>query len=327
MQDARSFDHLKLSSFLLSLLFALASTGCNPADQQNKRSSQSNAKSNRVVAVSYALQYFTQRIVGETVEVVLPVPATVDPKSWKPSVADIKSLQTADLVVTNGERASYAKWLQQVTLNESKLCRSTSYFSVENFANIRDYQIIHTHGPSGEHSHPFSVPYCWLDPSLAKKQAAKIAESLTATYPKLAETIDTNLSELNTELDKLIEEYSEAKLPFESTFSANPLTYCFTRAIGVKDHYLYLFEATNLIDLDKSTEKLTALLAEHAPQTMLVSSTARNEFAEFFEKNLPSSTQIIAIDLLDHAPDEGDYLTVMRKNLKAVTTAKSLSKR
>lgn len=315
---------------LLTLALALTWTGCTPASKKNGKRSKDGVKTKRVVAVSYALQYLTQRIVGKTIEVELPAPPEVDPQSWKPTVADIKSLQSADLVVVNGDRASYAKWLQQVELTDSKLCQSTDDFAVGDFAFIRDYQIIHTHGPEGEHSHPFSVPYCWLDPSLAKKQADKIAESLTKTYPELSETIESNLTELNADLDQLANEFRTAEIPFKSAFSANPLTKCFTRAIGheststlVEDHYLFLFDITNQDDLERSTEKLAALTVDRRPQTMLVSSTAQNEFAEFMEKNLPSSTQIIAIDLLDHAPDEGDYLTVMRKNLKAVTTAKT----
>ena len=341
MNDVRSKSTKRcgslLSTLLLTLHLVLASIGCTSQKQTDGQSSD-RGKTNRVVAVSYALQYLTERIVGDTVEVDLPAPPDADPKTWKPTIADIKSLQSADLVVVNGDRASYAKWLQQVVLTDSKLCYTTDDFAVGDFAYIRDYQIVHTHGPEGEHSHPFSVPYCWLDPSLAKKQADKIAESLTKTYPELADTIESNLSELNADLDELAKEFRTAKVPFKSTFSANPLTKCFTRAIGhgsittgndsvstlVEDNYLFLFDNTKQDDLEKSTQKLNALTVDGPPQTMLVTPTTQNEFGEFMKK-LPNTTKIIVIQLLDHAPENGDYLTVMRENLQAITGSKAAS--
>ena len=321
------------------VLLAATSVGCNSKSDSQNAAGATASKSNRVVAVSYALQYLTQRIAGDVVEVEFPVPKTTDPKSWKPSVAEIQSLQSADLVVINGDRAAYAKWRERVALVNSKLSVSTRDFSDDDLFRISDHKVVHAHGPGGEDSHAFSVPYCWLDPKLAKKQAAEIHRSLAACYPEHAEAFATNLSQLNADLDELVGEFAKVRIPapkelvgeipatrhpFDSLFSANPLTGCFTRAIGATDYYLFLFDAKSREDLLKSNEKLTALTGPDGPsgpenksRYMLVNPDFESEFAEFLN-TLPDGMETISIDLLDHAPETGDYLSVMRANLNAV---------
>ena len=66
----------------------------------------------RVVAVSYPLQYLTQRIVGDLIDVEYPVPQEVDdPSQWRPTRASVLAMQSAELVIANGAGADYAKWL------------------------------------------------------------------------------------------------------------------------------------------------------------------------------------------------------------------------
>ncbi|MEM1318168.1 MAG: zinc ABC transporter substrate-binding protein, partial [Pseudomonadota bacterium] len=48
----------------------------------------------RIVATHYTLQYLAERIVGDTAQVVMPIPADVDPSFWRPSIADISEIQS-----------------------------------------------------------------------------------------------------------------------------------------------------------------------------------------------------------------------------------------
>jgi len=56
----------------------------------------------RVVAVNYALKYFAERLLEDEAEVIFPVPQDVDPSFWRPSIADISQVQSADLILLNG---------------------------------------------------------------------------------------------------------------------------------------------------------------------------------------------------------------------------------
>jgi len=72
-----------------------------------------------VYVVNYPLQYFSERIGGEAVEVHFPVPPDVDPAYWNPDILTIQKYQKADLILING--AGYAKWIRKTSLPQSKL--------------------------------------------------------------------------------------------------------------------------------------------------------------------------------------------------------------
>ena len=71
----------------------------------------------RVAVVNYPLAYFVERIAGDLVEVHFPA-MEGDPAFWKPTGADVRKFQSANLVLLNG--ASYAKWTGQASLPDSK---------------------------------------------------------------------------------------------------------------------------------------------------------------------------------------------------------------
>ena len=157
----------------------------------------------RIVAVNYPLQYFAERLVGEAAEVEFPVAQGVDPSFWRPSIADISEIQSADLILLNG--AGFATWVDQVTLPRSKTV-NTSAAIEEQF--IVTESITHSHGDGGEHSHEGLATYIWLDPTLAVAQAEAIAAALDA---RQIAPLDVIGSELETKRADLIAKDDEAK--------------------------------------------------------------------------------------------------------------------
>ncbi|MFK7746077.1 MAG: metal ABC transporter substrate-binding protein [Roseobacter sp.] len=155
-------------------------------------------ESPRIVAVNYPLQYFTERLVSDDTDVVFPVPKSVDPSFWRPSVADISMIQSADLVLLNG--AGFATWIDRVSLSRSKLVNTS--------ANIKDQFIVtqsitHSHGDGGEHSHEGLASYLWLDPTLALSQARTIADALTARGLGNANDVAARLEGLEADFEAL----------------------------------------------------------------------------------------------------------------------------
>lgn len=129
----------------------------------------------QVVAVNSALTDMAERLLGDDGDVVFPVPDDVDPSFWRPAIADISMIQSADLIVLNG--AGFATWVDRVSLPRSKLVNTTAALQ-DQF--ITTQSITHSHGDGGEHSHEGLATYTWLDPSLATAQAEAIAAALTA---------------------------------------------------------------------------------------------------------------------------------------------------
>ncbi|MCA0928438.1 metal ABC transporter substrate-binding protein [Ruegeria profundi] len=152
----------------------------------------------KVVTVNYPLQYFAERLLGDTADVEFPVPEDVDPSFWRPSIADISMIQSADLILLNG--ASFATWVDRVTLPRSRLV-NTSAALKDQF--IVTESITHSHGDGGEHSHEGVASYLWLDPTLAIAQAEAIAEAITARELASADDVAIRLEELRADLEAM----------------------------------------------------------------------------------------------------------------------------
>ncbi|MDX8354296.1 metal ABC transporter substrate-binding protein [Cognatiyoonia sp. IB215182] len=152
----------------------------------------------RIVAVNYPLQYFAERLLGDEAEVVFPVPTDVDPSFWRPAIADISMIQSADLILLNG--AGFATWVNRVSLPRSRLVNTS--------AAIRDQFIVtesitHSHGDGGEHSHEGLASYTWLNPMLAIAQAEAIAGAIAGREIAQADAVYANFAELRSDLEQL----------------------------------------------------------------------------------------------------------------------------
>ena len=172
----------------LAALLALSLTATNVSAQDRPQ----------IVAVNYPLQYLAERLVGEAADVVFPVPAEVDPSFWRPSIADISTIQSADLILLNG--AGFATWVDRVSLPRSKVV-NTSAAIKDQF--IVTESITHSHGDGGEHSHEGLASYLWLDPTLAAAQARALAAGIKRAGILPSDDIDARLDALEADLDQL----------------------------------------------------------------------------------------------------------------------------
>ena len=152
----------------------------------------------RIVTVNYPLQYFAERLAGEAAEVVFPVPADVDPSFWRPNIADISMIQSADLILLNG--AGFATWIDRVSLPRSRLVNTTAGMS-DSF--IVTESITHSHGDGGEHSHEGLASYLWLDLELAIAQAEAVAAALVSRRISAENEVEKHLATLRAELQAL----------------------------------------------------------------------------------------------------------------------------
>lgn len=151
-----------------------------------------------VYAVNAPLAAFAERLAGDHAEVVMPVPPGRDPAFWRPSIADISAVQSADLILLNG--AGYAQWTTKTSLPRAKLVDSARGFAD---AFIVTETITHSHGPEGEHSHQGIASHTWLDFAQAAQQAEAVANALSRRLPGDTESIATALTALKADLTAL----------------------------------------------------------------------------------------------------------------------------
>jgi len=152
-----------------------------------------------IYVVNYPLQYFAQRIAEAHATVAFPVPPDVDPAFWNPGVEVIAEYQRADLIILNG--ANYAKWIDKVTLPQSKLVDTSASFK-DQYIPLAN-RVTHTHGPGGDHAHTGVASTTWLDFHLAAEQARAIADAMSRKRPALRDIFESNYKALEDDLLRL----------------------------------------------------------------------------------------------------------------------------
>ena len=183
-----------------------------------------------VYAVNAPLAYFAERLAGDQAEVVMPVPPGRDPAFWRPSIADIAAVQSADLILLNG--AGYAQWTTKTSLPRSKLVDSARGFAD---AFIVTETITHSHGPEGAHLHQGIASHTWLDFAQAVQQAEAVANALSRRLPDERESIAAALTTLKADLAALDERARSLGERLDSVIliASHPRYQYFARAYGL----------------------------------------------------------------------------------------------
>lgn len=265
-----------------------------------------------VQAPNYPLYYFADRIATDGFDVRYRVPEDIDPAFWEPAEADVVAFQKADIILRNG--ATYSKWMHKVSLPSSRIVDTSREFR-DRFIETEGEE--HSHGDGHVHTHGGVAFVTWLDFEQAKVQANSIARRFRAMRPAEADAIDANLEALEADLAKLHEEAKGigGKLGEVHLAASHPVYQYLARAYGLKVESLE-WEPEMTID-EKASADLAKLLEKHPAKWMIWEGEATSEnVAKVAESGLKS----IVISPGANRPSEGDWLHVMRENLKALAS-------
>ncbi len=328
-----SFDrslNLLLTIFAIVLLIPL--TGCK-TEQQTEGTESNSGPHHRVAVANYPLYCMVSKICesSATVKEVVYVgpPSGTDPHSWVPTADQIRDLQKVDLIVCNGPGAVFATWIDKVTIDESKLCNTTDAIKQTEFVLVKDYQLVHSHGPEGEHSHTWVVPQSWLSPRIARKQAKFCYQRLTKLYGQSPE-LDNGFAELQKNFDSLeaLHEKIRNQAPKLVVASSTPDVQYLTRSFDWEDRYLQWTDSRDVAqareELKQMHERILKADATAAPNETLFLWSGRqiDELAGFVDSQWPRSAKL---DLVDSPQgkslDPEDYFQRMTQNLRLLESA------
>jgi zinc transport system substrate-binding protein len=186
---------MKVSPVSIVLFVFALLVGCG---DQSSGSSPASGAEPYIIAVNNPLLYFSQRLIGDDIEIRLPVPNDIDPATWQPAVDDVLLLQGAELLLLNG--AGYSSWLNKVSVSPRKLVFTAG--EKEQWIELSE-QVTHSHGPGAEHAHGGYAFTTWMDMSLARTQAEAVAAALQKRWPEFADRIAANMLRLKEDLDEL----------------------------------------------------------------------------------------------------------------------------
>jgi len=260
-----------------------------------------------VYVVNYPLQYFAERIGGEYVNVVFPVPADVDPAYWMPDMPTITAYQQADVILLNG--AGYARWINKAALPRFRMVNTSARFKDQ---YIEAAEILtHSHGSEGEHAHESLAFTTWIDFNLAARQAKAIAKALGRKRPELKDTFQKNYQRLEQDLLKLDRDLKTliSKDPSRPLVVSHPVYDYFARRYGLNIKSVHW--EPDEIPTNEQMMELNRILKEHPAKWMLWEGKPMKESTERLKA---IGLDSLVFDPCGNTPDQGDFLSVMRQN-------------
>ncbi len=302
----------------LLFLTAVVGLSCSaPEDSSQTTASEDGGGKLSVYVVNYPLQYFAERIGGELVDVHFPE-IQGDPAFWKPDAEAISSFQKADRILLNG--ASYAKWVETVSLPTSKLVDTSSSFRDRYL--VIEGTMVHSHGPEGEHSHGETAFTTWLDPTLAIEQAKAIRDAFVEARPADEATFKEGFASLERdllELDKRMEQAVAGKAG-RPLMGSHPVYQYLARRYGL-DLSAVHFEP-DASPADEAWHDLLRVLEAHPAKWMLWEG---EPIAETAEELKGMGLESVVFDPCGNRPAAGDYLSVMETNVAGLERVFSAS--
>jgi ABC-type Zn uptake system ZnuABC Zn-binding protein ZnuA len=195
----------------LSALVAIATLGAAFAQSPSPEKLQ-------VVTSFLPIQSHTLAIVGDKADVKQLLGKDTGPHDFQLSPADVKTLSDADLLIING--AGIEEWLGELIKksgNKNLVVVDTSK-GIKLVESPEEIEIghDHTHVLDREHSHSHgdgANPHIWLDPVIAKKQAANIAAALQKADPSNASAYAENGKAYEAKLATLDSDYRSTLAP------------------------------------------------------------------------------------------------------------------
>ncbi|MGD8866541.1 MAG: metal ABC transporter substrate-binding protein [Gemmatimonadales bacterium] len=295
-------------------LIVTLGVGCREGQREGGGAALSEQAGLTVYVVNYPLAYFAERIGGDLIRVEFPVPGDVDAAYWTPGAEDVVGYQSADLILLNG--AGYAGWVGMASLPASKMVNTSQSFA-DRYIHIEG-GMTHSHGLEGEHTHGETAFTTWLDPRLAVLQAEAIRRSLTGASPEAETAFTENFEFLKRDLLSIDDgvENALAGVQAEPLLSSHPVYQYFARRYGLNLESVH-FEPDEFPD-DRAWSELRALLREHPARWMLWEGRPIPEITARLEELGVNS---VVFDPCANVPEAGDYLSVMRANVRNLEEA------
>ena len=212
--------------------------------------------------------------------------------------------------------AGYAKWLDLVTLSASRLIDTSALFR-DGYLEVEG-TVTHSHGPEGDHSHEGTAFTTWLDPQLAIAHAESITQALSARWPEHEGDFRNGMTSLEADLLAL----DSALLAATAAAGSRPIA---------ASHPVYQYLAARY-DLNLQSVRwepdvpptgsqwndLQRLLSEHSATLMLWEAEPLTETSERLGS---MGVTVVVFDQSGNVPAEGDYLSVMRRNVESLGAA------
>lgn len=339
----------KFFVLILGIFFVLS--GCS--DEKPKENSSNKTT---VYTTVYPLQYFTERIGGDAIEVETIYPPGSDEHTFEPSQKDMMKLADSDLfifiglglegfvdkaketlknenvkMVAAGENIEFVHSEENHDPAHEEEGHSDEAEHEEEHADEHGAEPEEGHEHEGEseeghdHSHGDIDPHVWLDPLYSKELAESIKDALVEQMPEQKEQFEQNYEELVQELDKLHNDFEQ------SVQNAKHKEFIVSHAAYGYWEERYGLDQISVSGLNSSSEptqkelqKIIAEAKEHDLKYVFFEQNVSSRLTEILQKEIgaePLMLHNLSVLTEENITENQTYFTLMEDNLASLKKA------
>lgn len=308
-----------LSLFLVTAVFLSA---CGNSKGESSKDETKHALD--IYTTVYPLQYFTEAIGGEYVNVETVYPPGTDEHSFEPSQKDIVKMAESDLFfyigynlegfVTKAEPILSKEGVRTVAVGE------TVHLDEDEHAHEEG----HSHEEDG-HDHGGVNPHLWLDPIYSIDMAKTIKDELTKKMPEQEEYFNKHFNELSEKLEALDKNFATT---IESGRTNKIIVSHSAYGYWEERYGLEQIGVTGLTSSNEPSQKELGKIVTMAEKEdlnyVIYEQNISSKLTEIIQKEMGAkSLELHNLSVLTDKDIEAgeDYFSLMEKNIKTLQTA------
>lgn len=314
-----------------SLCLVLFLAACGKSEEK----AQNTDEKVQIYTTVYPLQYFAERIGGESVHVSSIYPAGANEHTFEPTQKDMMALADADLFFyiglgLEGFVENAKKTLADEEVNMIATVDAISDEQLEEEATSTDsHDHEHESESSEDHSHEGHDhgdidPHVWMSPKISQSLALSIKDSLVEISPGQQETFEKNYDELVSELQQLDADFEEMahNAPNKTFFVSHSAFGYIANTYGLEQ-----LAVAGLNSQDEPSQKeltkLIDLAEEKNIEYILFEQNVSSKLTEVIQKEIGAESLVLhnlGVLSKEDIQNKETYFTLMNKNLETLRT-------
>lgn len=320
-----------------SLCLVLFLAACGKSEEK----AQNTDEKVQIYTTVYPLQYFAERIGGESVHVSSIYPAGANEHTFEPTQKDMMALADADLFFyiglgLEGFVENAKKTLADEEVNMIATVDAISDEQLEEAAHEEEEATStdsHDHEHESEssedhshegHDHGDIDPHVWMSPKISQSLALSIKDSLVEISPGQQETFEKNYDELVSDLQQLDADFEEMahNAPNKTFFVSHSAFGYIANTYGLEQ-----LAVAGLNSQDEPSQKeltkLIDLAEEKNIEYILFEQNVSSKLTEVIQKEIGAESLVLhnlGVLSKDDIQNKETYFTLMNKNLETLRT-------
>ncbi|MEK5216532.1 metal ABC transporter solute-binding protein, Zn/Mn family [Psychrobacillus sp. FSL H8-0487] len=320
-----------------SLCLVLFLAACGKSEEK----AQNTDEKVQIYTTVYPLQYFAERIGGESVHVSSIYPAGANEHTFEPTQKDMMALADADLFFyiglgLEGFVENAKKTLADEEVNMIATADAISDEQLEEAAHEEEEATStdsHDHEHESEssedhshegHDHGDIDPHVWMSPKISQSLALSIKDSLVEISPGQQETFEKNYDELVSDLQQLDADFEEMahNAPNKTFFVSHSAFGYIANTYGLEQ-----LAVAGLNSQDEPSQKeltkLIDLAEEKNIEYILFEQNVSSKLTEVIQKEIGAESLVLhnlGVLSKEDIQNKETYFTLMNKNLETLRT-------